>query len=71
MRCPDCGARRRGSRFASPAPMAFAVVGGVQSCRRRFTTFERAQVAPDKLAARVAARALDLADHDYQAVGIQ
>jgi hypothetical protein len=50
--------------------MAFAV-RRCTSCRRRFTTFERAQVAPDELAARVAALALDVADHDYQTVGIR
>ena len=70
MRCPDCGAR---AEVLDSRPRSDGVRRRRRctSCRRRFTTFERAQVAPDELAARVAALALDLADHDYQAVGIR
>ena len=64
MRCPECGARAE-VLDSRPRPD-----GGVRrrrrctSCEQRFTTFERAQVAPDALAAQVAALALRLADHE-------
>ena len=68
MRCPDCGARAE-VLDSRPRPD-----GGVRrrrectSCELRFTTFERAQVVPDELAARVAALALHLADYEDVAV---
>ena len=64
MRCPECGARAE-VLHSRPRPD-----GGVRrrrrctGCERRFTTFERAQTAPDVLAAQVAALALQFADHE-------
>ena len=68
MRCPDCGARAEVLDSRPRPDGAVRRRRECTSCQRRFTTVERPQVAPDELAARVAALALHLADYEDVAV---